>query len=226
MTLKAPEHPGWIAIPSPNISSPMPKKATGIVIHYTAAGSGKGSAEYFSRSEVKYKDKAGKLVTQKVAVSAHFVIDRDGTVYQCVSLKDKAWHAGVSAWPNGTKQKNCNDFTIGIELANWGHLTKKPDGTAATYTGATFKGETVEAGGKLWEKYPDAMIASLKEVLAVVSAQTGIAVNATNVVGHEHIAPGRKTDPGAAFPWAALFVPAATSATSASSTKHHEPEHR
>ena len=218
MPLKNAEHPGWIAIPSPNISSPLPKKATGIVIHYTAAGSGKGSAEYFSKTEVKFKDKSGAVKTQKVGVSAHFVIDRDGTVYQCVSLKDKAWHAGVSQWPNGTKQKNCNDFTIGIELANWGILTKKPDGIFATYTGAAFKGEVVEAGGKAWEKYPDAMISSLQAVLAVISEKTGIEINAVNVVGHEHISPGRKTDPGAAFPWGAIFA--------ASTTKRHEPEQR
>jgi N-acetylmuramoyl-L-alanine amidase len=193
MPLIAPEHQGWIAVPSPNVTSPMPKKPSGIVIHYTAAGSGKGSANYF----------AGKAA----GVSAHFVIDRDGTVYQCVSLKDKAWHAGVSQWPTGTKQKNCNDFTIGIELANWGWLTKDSAGKVLTYTKAVFNGPTVEIKGKLWEVYPEAMIESLKSVLAIVSTKTGIQINSTNVVGHEHIAPTRKTDPGPAFPWSSIFLP-------------------
>ena len=197
----------------------MPKKATGIVIHYTAAGSGKASADYFAQTEVSYKDK-GVVKKQKVGVSAHFVIDRDGTVYQCVSLNDKAWHAGVSEWPK-TKQKNCNDFTIGIELANWGWLTKKPDGSWVTYNGKAYTGPVVEAGGKMWEAYPEAMIASLNDVLAAVSFKLGIPITPDTVVGHEHIAPGRKTDPGPAFPWKQLFAPPAMSAT-----KHHEPEHK
>ena len=46
-------------------------------------------------------------------VSAHFLIRRDGELVQFVSCRQRAWHAGVSAW-NG--RERCNDFSIGIEL--------------------------------------------------------------------------------------------------------------
>ncbi|MGI9337444.1 MAG: 1,6-anhydro-N-acetylmuramyl-L-alanine amidase AmpD [Gammaproteobacteria bacterium] len=46
-------------------------------------------------------------------VSAHFVIGRGGEVLQFVSADDCAWHAGESQW-RGRKQ--CNDFSIGVEL--------------------------------------------------------------------------------------------------------------
>ena len=46
-------------------------------------------------------------------VSAHFFIDRHGTLTQFVSCLERAWHAGASSWCGTT---DCNDFSIGIEL--------------------------------------------------------------------------------------------------------------
>ena len=46
-------------------------------------------------------------------VSAHFLIERDGTVTQFVSCNDRAWHAGQSSFEQRTR---CNDFSIGVEL--------------------------------------------------------------------------------------------------------------
>ncbi len=46
-------------------------------------------------------------------VSAHVLIRRDGAAIQFVSLAQRAWHAGVSAWRG---RAACNDFSIGIEL--------------------------------------------------------------------------------------------------------------
>lgn len=48
-----------------------------------------------------------------VQVSAHFLIRRDGEIIQFVSTLDRAWHAGQSFFQG---KKNCNDFSIGIEL--------------------------------------------------------------------------------------------------------------
>lgn len=50
---------------------------------------------------------------QGLQVSAHFVIDRKGKLYQFVACDDRAWHAGISCWQG---RENCNDFSIGIEL--------------------------------------------------------------------------------------------------------------
>ena len=46
-------------------------------------------------------------------VSAHFLIRRDGSLFQFVSCLDRAWHAGESSWD---ETSNCNNFSIGIEL--------------------------------------------------------------------------------------------------------------
>lgn len=46
-------------------------------------------------------------------VSAHFLIRRDGELWQFVSTDDRAWHAGVSRYRG---RDNCNDDSIGIEL--------------------------------------------------------------------------------------------------------------
>ncbi len=42
-------------------------------------------------------------------LSVHFMLDLDGTIYQTLDLKERAWHAGVA-----------NDRSIGIEIANIG----------------------------------------------------------------------------------------------------------
>jgi N-acetyl-anhydromuramyl-L-alanine amidase AmpD len=47
-------------------------------------------------------------------VSAHYVIGRDGTIYQLVDEKDNSYHAGKSSLPNGTT--NVNSCSIGIEI--------------------------------------------------------------------------------------------------------------
>lgn len=46
-------------------------------------------------------------------VSAHLLIERDGTVTQYVPFNYKAWHAGQSCFEG---RESCNDFSIGIEL--------------------------------------------------------------------------------------------------------------
>jgi AmpD protein len=49
----------------------------------------------------------------QLAVSAHVLIKRDGTVIQFVPFDKRAWHAGESCYQG---KQRCNDFSIGIEL--------------------------------------------------------------------------------------------------------------
>jgi N-acetyl-anhydromuramyl-L-alanine amidase AmpD len=42
-------------------------------------------------------------------LSVHFMLDLDGTIYQTLDLKERAWHASIA-----------NDRSIGIEIANMG----------------------------------------------------------------------------------------------------------
>lgn len=89
--------PGTTAAPKPDvIESKSPNfSARGsaikrIIMHYTTDDEVEGTLDWFSRPSSR--------------VSAHYVVDRDGTIYQCVSDERKAWHAG-----------NENDDSIGIE---------------------------------------------------------------------------------------------------------------
>jgi N-acetylmuramoyl-L-alanine amidase len=51
------------------------------------------------------------------AVSAHYLIDRDGRLYQLVDERRRAWHAGKSQWGNDS---DINSASLGIELDNNG----------------------------------------------------------------------------------------------------------
>ena len=99
-------------------------------------------------------------------VSAHFLIARDGALWQFVRTGDRAWHAGASCFRG---QGNCNDFSIGIELEG-------------------LEGEPFES-----PQY---------ESLIALSTALARAHPINAITGHEHVAPGRKNDPGQAFDWA------------------------
>jgi N-acetylmuramoyl-L-alanine amidase len=47
-------------------------------------------------------------------VSSHYLIGRDGTIYQLVDEKNIAYHAGNSKLPNG--MSGINNYSIGIEI--------------------------------------------------------------------------------------------------------------
>jgi AmpD protein len=101
-------------------------------------------------------------------VSTHFFIQRDGTLWQFVSVNDRAWHAGVSQYRG---RGNCNDDSIGIELEG--------------LEGQTFEGVQYES-------------------LAVLVPALMQGWPISHIAGHEHVAPGRKCDPGQGFDWAVL----------------------
>lgn len=170
---------------SPNVGGIM-SAPTVIVLHYTASGPSKsGDAKYFQRDDAN--------------VSAHTVVERDGVTIQCVPFNVKAWHAGKSVW---RARSNCNDFSIGIEIDNWGILEKRADGKYYSHAGTEIPASQVFVGlnklgnGKYWEAYSqvqkDAVYAQCQ---ALIKAYPSI----KEVVGHEDIAPRRKVDPGPAL---------------------------
>lgn len=173
---------------SPNAGETMAPRL--IVVHFTAGTTAEGAVAWL-------RDPASQ-------VSAHLVVARsDGAVTQLVSFDRVAWHAGRSEW-NG--ETDVNRFSIGIELDNAGRLERR-DGAWRNYAGAvipddevviaTHRNERVEAG---WHRFSDAQLAALVEAVAAIRAAYPIEA----IVGHDEIAPGRKADPGPAFPMAAL----------------------
>ncbi len=57
------------------------------------------------------------LTTPERAVSAHYLITREGALVQLVDERMRAWHAGESSWGG---QTDMNSASIGIELDNSG----------------------------------------------------------------------------------------------------------
>jgi N-acetylmuramoyl-L-alanine amidase len=131
-----------------------------LVLHYTGMPT---AAEALAR-----------LLDPQAQVSAHYLIDEDGTVLHLVDEAMRAWHAGVSFWRG---QTGLNARSIGIELVNPGH----------------------DWG---YRPFPEPQMAATIGLARGLLARHPIA--AGNVVGHSDIAPRRKADPGELFDWRRL----------------------
>ena len=73
-----------------------------VVVHATVINTMEGTQRAFLDDRIR-------------RVSAHYVIDRDGTIVQMVDERLAAWHAGVSELEG---RSGVNDFSIGVELIN------------------------------------------------------------------------------------------------------------
>jgi N-acetylmuramoyl-L-alanine amidase len=157
-----------------------------IIIHYTAGSSAVSSANWLSRPDVQ--------------ASAHVVIGKEGEIYQIVPFTHIAWHAGESAYGG---RKSFNNFSIGIELDNPGYVTRAGSEYVAPFGTKYPPNEVIEAvhrnekAPRFWHIYTEAQISACEELcLALMSTYPTI----NQILGHEEIAPGRKQDPGPAFP--------------------------
>ncbi|RZF66354.1 N-acetylmuramoyl-L-alanine amidase [Sphingomonas populi] len=130
---------------------------TMIVLHYT------GMVDAASALE--------RLCDPAAKVSAHYLIDEDGTIHRLVAEDKRAWHAGAARWG---RIEDVNSASIGIELVNPGH----------------------EFG---YRDFPEAQIDALIGLVGDIKER--YAITRGNVVGHSDIAPTRKQDPGELFPW-------------------------
>ena len=87
-------------IASPNHDARHP---TMIVVHYT------------SNDDIDHS--IDTLTSSLRKVSAHYLVDRQGKLYQLVPEDRRAWHAGKSYWAGMT---DINSASIGVELDNNG----------------------------------------------------------------------------------------------------------
>ena len=116
-----PDGCGWFSgvyrLPSPNFDArPAHTPITLLVIHSISLPpdefGGPGICQLFTNTldctlHPYYAQLAG------LRVSAHFLVRRDGCIFQFVGCGYRAWHAGVSQWQGRAR---CNDYSIGIEL--------------------------------------------------------------------------------------------------------------
>ncbi|AGF74865.1 N-acetylmuramoyl-L-alanine amidase [Bartonella australis AUST/NH1] len=147
-----------------------------LVMHYTA---------------INFKESVSALTG--ASVSSHYLVPdpkeqtyidagfKDMRIFNLVDEDKRAWHAGVSSWAG---RNNLNDTSIGIEIVNLGSASNEKS---------------------LFPPYNPTQIDAVKE-LALNILQRHPDITPTNVVGHSDIAVGRKSDPGAAFPWKGLYA--------------------
>ncbi len=79
------------------------RKPNYVIIHHTAQQSVEQTLKTFT--------------TEKSQVSAHYLVGKDGKIYQLLNDYLRAWHGGVSKWGNIT---DINSVSIGIEIDNNG----------------------------------------------------------------------------------------------------------
>lgn len=90
------------------------RKPNFVILHHTAQTSADQTLFTFSISRTQ--------------TSAHYVVSRDGTVYQMLNDYVRSWHAGASKWGNITDMNSCS---LGIEIDN--------NGKTEAYTDAQIK---------------------------------------------------------------------------------------
>ncbi len=163
-TEPAPTKPGVFKKPpvttltSPNQDSRNGTKIDAIVLHHTGTNNGKGDLNHMRNPAAK--------------VSAHYMLDTDGKIYQLVDDQKRAWHAGKGEL-HGVPT-DVNGRSIGIEIVN--------DGSGKTpFTEAQMKSLTQLVGFlKQEHKIPMENIVGHKDVA---------------------VPKGRKSDPAANFDW-------------------------
>lgn len=131
-----------------------------IILHYTGMKSAQEAMD-------RLCDPASK-------VSAHYLIDEDGSTEQLVPENKRAWHAGVSGWK---KMTDINSHSIGVEIVNPGHEN----------------GYRPFPGGQM-----DAVITLCQDLIKKYD------ISKFDILGHSDVAPERKQDPGELFDWRGL----------------------
>lgn len=144
----------------------------------------------------------GWFADPRAKVSAHLVVEIDGSVTQMVDFDRKAWHAYPSSWRG---RNGCNSFAIGIEIVNPGALApvggwSKFDGAGLASFGQKFDGaiecRTAAHGHACWLPYTPAQIEAVKRICRALVEAYPI----KEIVTHWQVSPGRKVDTNPLFP--------------------------
>lgn len=147
--------------PSPNFDE-RGRPVDMLVLHYTGTKTAQEALDILRDPASSHR------------VSAHYLVEEDGTVHRMVPEEKRAWHAGVSSWRGNT---DINARSVGIEIANPGH----------------------EYG---YRAFPPAQMQAVAVLAKDIIARHRIP--SWNVVAHSDIAPARKQDPGELFDWKGL----------------------
>jgi len=162
--------------PSPNFNErPNGRGVEMVVVHGTAGASAQADVQWLCDEAT---DAAGNQYD--VSLSYHYVVGRDGHVWQLVDEDKRAWHAGESEWHG---QPDVNDYSVGIGISNRGPVGGDARNPAA-------------------EEYTTPQILATGELIVRVCLRHSLPWR--RVVSHAQVSPGRKHDPWLHFPWGEL----------------------
>lgn len=103
-------------ISSPNFDERPESAIALIVIHCISLPAGHFGNRYVEKlfcNQLKGTEHKDFYNLPKLKVASHLFIRRNGEMIQFVPFYKRAWHAGISSFQG---RKNCNDFSVGIEL--------------------------------------------------------------------------------------------------------------
>ncbi|MFZ2842713.1 N-acetylmuramoyl-L-alanine amidase [Psychrobacter sp.] len=128
-------------------------------------------------------------------VSAHYLIldHDDNKIYNLVPESERAWHAGDGGFAGRTI---LNDTSIGIEIVN--------AGIQPQYRNALKNGDFEYHPYKHYVEFDELQIKKVAQLVQDLAARYSISPK--NIIGHADMAPSRKIDPGAKFPWQRLYT--------------------
>ncbi len=131
---------------------------------------------------------------ETMGVSAHYIIHRDGQIYELVSEKRVAYHAGKGKLPfSPAFENNLNGHSVGIEMT--------AIGSQKDMLMFMSKESYAEIDKKLIG-FTEAQYKSLNWLLKdIMSRHPAVKKSREQIVGHSDYAPSRRTDPGELFDW-------------------------
>ena len=148
-----------------------------IVLHYT----------------VSDNERSIQLLT-KGQVSSHYLIldNDDNKIYSLVPESQRAWHAGSGGFGGRTI---LNDTSIGIEIVN--------KGIQPQYLKALKDSELNYHPYEHFVEFDELQVKKVAQLVQDIAKRYEISPK--NIIGHSDLAPARKIDPGAKFPWQRLY---------------------
>ena len=147
--------------PSPNHARRgEPARIDMMVLHYTGMANAAAALD--------------RLCDPAARVSAHYLVEENGTIWRLVSDERRAFHAGRSCWAG---ENDLNHVSIGIEIVNPGH----------------------EWG---YRPFPEEHMTAVERLCHDLVLRYPIPRH--RIVGHSDVAPDRKSDPGELFDWPGL----------------------
>ncbi len=148
-----------------------------IVLHYTVSDNARSI----------------QLLT-KGKVSSHYLImdSDDDKIYSLVPESQRAWHAGDGSFGGRTI---LNDTSIGIEIVN--------KGIQPQYLNALKNSDLDYHPYSHFVEFDELQIKKVAQLVQDIAKRYDISPK--NIIGHSDLAPSRKIDPGAKFPWQRLY---------------------